>query len=81
MVSDATLPNLDFANFSRREAVYCLILGTLVVTVPLILNGAAGAQLHVPFPVVARSGFGFYFSRFVVVVRELPSEKHTDSEY
>jgi len=53
----------------RRESVYCLIIGTFVVTIPLCLNGAIGAQLHVPFPVGARAGFGFYFSRFAVVVR------------
>jgi len=33
------------------------------------MNGAMGAQLHVPFPVGARAGFGFYFSRFAVVIR------------
>lgn len=53
----------------RREAVYCLIIGTSIVTVPLCLNGAMGAELHVPFPVGARSSFGFYFSRFAVVIR------------
>ncbi|CAH0057712.1 unnamed protein product [Clonostachys solani] len=52
-----------------REAVYCLILGTFTVTIPLCLNGAAGAELHAPFPVIARSGYGFYFSRFAVVIR------------
>jgi nucleobase:cation symporter-1, NCS1 family len=52
-----------------REAVYCLVLGTFTVTIPLVLNGAAGAELHVPFPVVARSSFGFYFSRFAVIIR------------
>lgn len=52
-----------------REAVYCIILGSLIDTVPLILNGAIGAHLHVPFPVAARSSFGFYFARFAVVVR------------
>ena len=38
-------------------------------TVPLVLNGVIGARLHVPFPVAIRSSFGFYFSRFAVVVR------------
>jgi NCS1 family nucleobase:cation symporter-1 len=52
-----------------REAVYCIILGCLVDTIPLVLNGAIGAHLHVPFPVAARSSFGFYFARFAVVVR------------
>lgn len=38
-------------------------------TVPLVLNGMIGARLHVPYPVAARSGFGWYFSRFAIVVR------------
>jgi NCS1 family nucleobase:cation symporter-1 len=37
--------------------------------VPLILNGAIGAHYHIPFPVVTRSSFGYYFSRFAVIVR------------
>lgn len=52
-----------------REAIYCLILGTCVDAVPLVLNGAIGAHLHVPFPVAVRASFGFYFSRFAVVIR------------
>ncbi|KAH8898619.1 allantoin permease [Thozetella sp. PMI_491] len=52
-----------------REALYCLILGMITITIPLCLNGAAGASLHVPFPVVARSSFGFLFSRFPVIIR------------
>lgn len=35
----------------------------------MVLNGAIGSKLHVPFPVAIRSSFGFYFSRFAVVVR------------
>ncbi|KAH8667465.1 allantoin permease [Tricladium varicosporioides] len=52
-----------------RESVYCIIFGSLVCTIPLVLNGHIGAKLHVPFPVALRSGFGWYFSRFAVVVR------------
>ncbi|CAK7216776.1 hypothetical protein SEUCBS140593_002984 [Sporothrix eucalyptigena] len=52
-----------------REATYCLILGTFTLAAPLCLNGAAGAELHVPFPIVARSSFGFLFSRFAIVIR------------
>ncbi|KAK5722210.1 hypothetical protein LTR17_014313 [Elasticomyces elasticus] len=52
-----------------REAVYCIILGSMIDTIPLMLNGMIGAHLHVPFPVVARSSFGFYLARFAVVVR------------
>jgi NCS1 family nucleobase:cation symporter-1 len=53
----------------RREAIYCIIFGSIVCTVPLVLNGAIGARLHVPFPIAMRSSFGWYFSRFAVVVR------------
>jgi NCS1 family nucleobase:cation symporter-1 len=44
-------------------------VGNLVTTIPLVLNGAVGARLHIPFPVAMRSSFGWYFSRFAVVVR------------
>ncbi|CAH0027727.1 unnamed protein product [Clonostachys rhizophaga] len=50
------------------EAVYYLIFCTFTVTVPFYLNGAASAELRTPFPVIARSGYGFYFSRVPVVV-------------
>lgn len=48
-----------------REAVYCIIIGSIIDCIPLVLNGMIGAKLHVPFPVAARSAFGWYFSRFV----------------
>lgn len=38
-------------------------------TIPSILNGAIGAHYHILFPVVTRSSFGYYFSRFAVIVR------------
>ncbi|RDW60276.1 putative allantoin permease [Coleophoma crateriformis] len=52
-----------------REAIYLSILGAAVDTIPLVLNGVIGAHYHIPFPVVARSAFGFYFSKFAVVTR------------
>jgi NCS1 family nucleobase:cation symporter-1 len=52
-----------------REAFYCLILGYICDVVPMVLNGAIGADLHINFATAARSSFGFYFSRFAVVVR------------
>jgi NCS1 family nucleobase:cation symporter-1 len=54
---------------SRREALLGLILGSCVMAIPMAFNSAPGAYLHVPFPVIARSPFGYYFSRFVVVTR------------
>jgi NCS1 family nucleobase:cation symporter-1 len=35
----------------------------------MAFNGAPGAYLHVPFPVIARSSFGYNFSKFPVVIR------------
>jgi NCS1 family nucleobase:cation symporter-1 len=52
-----------------REAIVCIIFGSLCCTVPLVLNGILGARLHVPFPVAMRSSFGWYFARFAVIVR------------
>ena len=43
--------------------------GALFDTVPLVANGSIGADYHIPFPVVARASFGFYFSRFAITVR------------
>lgn len=34
-----------------------------------IFAGTIGARLHVPFPVLNRSSFGFWFSYFSVVSR------------
>lgn len=35
----------------------------------MVLNGTVGARLHVPFPVLNRSSFGFWLSYFSVISR------------
>jgi NCS1 family nucleobase:cation symporter-1 len=35
----------------------------------MVLNGTIGARLHVSFPVLNRSSFGFWFSYFSVLSR------------
>jgi hypothetical protein len=35
----------------------------------MVLNGTIGARLHIPFPILNRSSFGFWFSYFSVVSR------------
>ncbi|KAK4504971.1 hypothetical protein PRZ48_002934 [Zasmidium cellare] len=52
-----------------REAIYSIVLGLSITAIPLVLNGAIGAHLHVPFPVAVRASFGFFFARFAVIVR------------
>ncbi|RFU26566.1 hypothetical protein B7463_g9771, partial [Scytalidium lignicola] len=52
-----------------RESILALVLGAFIMAIPMAFNGAAGAYLHVPFPVIARSSFGYHFSKFPVVIR------------
>ncbi len=40
------------------QAIFTIFLGNAIVLVPMILNGHAGAQYGIPFPVLARASFG-----------------------
>jgi NCS1 family nucleobase:cation symporter-1 len=40
------------------QALLTIFLGNTVVLVPMLLNGRAGAQYGIPFPVFARASFG-----------------------
>lgn len=53
----------------RREAILGVVLGSFVMGIPMSLNGYAGAKTHAPFPVLARSAFGYHFAKFPVIVR------------
>ncbi|KAH9960641.1 cytosine-purine permease [Russula dissimulans] len=44
-----------------------IFLGHLVIAIVVVLVGTIGARLRVPFPVIARSSFGFWFSYFSVI--------------
>jgi NCS1 family nucleobase:cation symporter-1 len=35
----------------------------------MVLNGAIGAKMHIPFSVAIRSSFGYYFAYFAIVSR------------
>ncbi|KAK9476899.1 permease for cytosine/purines, uracil, thiamine, allantoin-domain-containing protein [Lipomyces japonicus] len=52
-----------------REALLAQAVAMIIISIPLVLNGAIGSALHVPYPVAARSGFGYQFAKFAVVVR------------
>ncbi|KAI2627915.1 NCS1 nucleoside transporter [Hypomontagnella submonticulosa] len=56
---------------SWREAIPIMVVGNFCVAVPLVLNGAIGAKLHVPFSVIATSSFGYYFRYFCIVSRAI----------
>ncbi|MDE1192657.1 MAG: NCS1 family nucleobase:cation symporter-1 [Arachidicoccus sp.] len=40
------------------QAIITILLGNIVVLIPMILNGRAGAKYGIPFPVFARASFG-----------------------
>jgi NCS1 family nucleobase:cation symporter-1 len=48
-----------------------MVVGTFCVAVPMVLNGAIGAKLHIPFSVVVRSSFGYYFGYFCIISRAI----------
>ncbi|RMJ04703.1 hypothetical protein BHE90_004111 [Fusarium euwallaceae] len=52
-----------------REAVWCVIVGSLTMAFVIALNGAPGAYLRVPFAVWIRSSFGYHGAKFPVVCR------------
>ncbi|EKM58456.1 uncharacterized protein PHACADRAFT_182787 [Phanerochaete carnosa HHB-10118-sp] len=54
---------------SWRQALPAIAVGHIVIATVMVLNGTAGARLHVAFPVLNRSSFGFWFSYFSVISR------------
>ncbi|KAL6702814.1 hypothetical protein ACN47E_000900 [Coniothyrium glycines] len=57
------------AGLSWRMAIGACVLGNTLMGLVITANGRIGATLHVPFPILARMPFGYYFSYFVVVSR------------
>ncbi len=56
---------------SWREAIPIIVVGTSCVAIPMVLNGAIGAKFHIPFSVIVRSSFGYYFAYFCIVSRSI----------
>ncbi|MEP2653976.1 MAG: NCS1 family nucleobase:cation symporter-1 [Paraglaciecola sp.] len=53
------------------QAVITVMLGNVIVLVPMVLVGHAGAKYGVPFPVLLRSAFGTKGARIPAVARGL----------
>ncbi len=53
------------------QAVLTVLLGNLIVLVPMVLIGHAGAKYGVPFPVLARAAFGVRGAHVPSVLRAL----------
>ncbi|KAF9043599.1 cytosine-purine permease [Hymenopellis radicata] len=56
---------------SWRQAFPAIVLGHSLIGIIVVLNGAVGARLRIPFPVLIRSSFGFWFSYFSVITRAI----------
>ena len=56
---------------SPGQAVTIVLLGNLVVLVPILLIGHAGAKYGIPFPVLARASFGTTGARLPALARAL----------
>jgi NCS1 family nucleobase:cation symporter-1 len=56
---------------SWREAIPIMVVGTFCVAVPMVLNGAIGAKLHVPFSVIMTSSFGYHLRYFCIISRAI----------
>ena len=66
-----TASSIIAVGLTWREAIPIMVVGTFCVAIPMVLNGAIGAALHIPFSVIVRSGFGFYFAYFCIVSRSI----------
>ncbi|KAI0181859.1 uracil permease [Hypoxylon sp. FL1284] len=54
---------------SATDAVLIVLVAAICNAIPTVLNGAIGADLHIPFPVAARASYGYWFSYFCIVTR------------
>jgi len=54
---------------SATDAVLITLVAAICNAVPTVLNGAIGADLHIPFPIASRASFGYWLSYFCVISR------------
>jgi NCS1 family nucleobase:cation symporter-1 len=54
---------------SWLQALVTIMLGNLIVTIPMILNGHAGTKYGIPFPVLVRAPFGVTGSNIPALLR------------
>ena len=53
------------------QAILTIFLGNLIVLVPMLLNGHAGAKYGIPFPVFARASFGVKGANIPAILRAI----------
>lgn len=53
------------------QAILTIFIGNVVVLIPMVLNGHAGAKYGIPFPVFARASFGVHGANIPAVLRAI----------
>jgi len=53
------------------QSILTIFLGNLVVLIPMVLNGHAGAKYGIPFPVFARASFGTIGANIPAMLRAI----------
>ncbi len=53
------------------QAILTIFLGNMIVLIPMILNGRAGAKYGIPFPVLARASFGVRGANIPALLRAI----------
>ncbi|KAI0765422.1 NCS1 nucleoside transporter family [Fomes fomentarius] len=61
-----TASSMLAVGLSWWQALSATAAAYTILAIVMTLNGTAGARLHINFPVIARSSFGFWFSYFAV---------------
>ena len=60
---------VSYFGLSVGEALFAILLANVIILVPLILNGRAGAKYGIPFPILLRSSFGVVGSNIPSILR------------
>src|SRR3982751_1698527 len=53
------------------QAILTIFVGNIIVLVPMLLNGHAGAKYGIPFPVFARASFGTRGANIPAILRAI----------
>ncbi|KAI0850077.1 uracil permease [Daldinia vernicosa] len=56
---------------TATDAVLIVLVAAICNAIPTVLNGAIGADLHIPFPIACRASYGYWLSYFCVVTRAI----------
>ena len=63
--------NMIVGGLSWKEAMAMILLGNLIVSIPMVLNGHAGTRFGIPFPVFGRAAFGTVGIQIPSILRAL----------